>query len=253
MDTGGRDIEMTQETSLTGSDDGGLGREGGPDGALVQQALPPRTVQRPRAMLPPRTVQPPRAVQPARTVLPPRTVLRRGRCSHRDGEPPPTARRVGRRPTMKQVAAVAGVSLATVSRVVNGGPRVRPDLAARVPGGRAARLPAQPDRQHAAARRPAVGEHRPDLRGVANPFFSAVHRGVEDVARKRGVLTFVGSSDEGPSASASWRRRSARAASTASSSRPPRPTTAICSATARPAWRSSSSIGRRASSTPTAC
>ena len=31
----------------------------------------------------------------------------------------------GRRPTMKEVAAVAGVSLSTVSRVVNGGPSVR--------------------------------------------------------------------------------------------------------------------------------
>ena len=33
---------------------------------------------------------------------------------------------------------------------------------------------------------------------VANPFFSAVHRGVEEVARERGVLTFAGSSDERP-------------------------------------------------------
>ena len=33
---------------------------------------------------------------------------------------------------------------------------------------------------------------------VSNPFFGAVHRGVEDVARERGVLTLVGSSDEEP-------------------------------------------------------
>jgi LacI family transcriptional regulator len=33
---------------------------------------------------------------------------------------------------------------------------------------------------------------------VANPFFSAVHRGFEEVARTRGVLTFVGSSDDEP-------------------------------------------------------
>ena len=33
---------------------------------------------------------------------------------------------------------------------------------------------------------------------VSNPFFSALHRGVEEVARTRGVLTFVGSSDEDP-------------------------------------------------------
>jgi LacI family transcriptional regulator len=36
------------------------------------------------------------------------------------------------------------------------------------------------------------------IEDVANPFFSAVHRGVEDVARMRGVLTFAGSSDEEP-------------------------------------------------------
>src|SRR5215211_8705702 len=41
-------------------------------------------------------------------------------------------RRTGRRPTMREVAAVAGVSLSTVSRVVNGGGGVRADLAARV-------------------------------------------------------------------------------------------------------------------------
>jgi len=35
----------------------------------------------------------------------------------------------GRRPTTKDVAAVAGVSLSTVSRVVNGSPPVAPELA----------------------------------------------------------------------------------------------------------------------------
>ena len=36
------------------------------------------------------------------------------------------------------------------------------------------------------------------IEDVSNPFFSAVHRGVEDVARARSVLTFVGSSEERP-------------------------------------------------------
>ena len=42
------------------------------------------------------------------------------------------------------------------------------------------------------------------LEDVSNPFFSLLHRGVEDIARERGVLTFAGSSDQGPSGSASW-------------------------------------------------
>src|SRR5690242_10204557 len=100
---------------------------------------------------------------------------------------------------MKEVARVADVSLATVSRVVNGTGDVRPDLAERVQ--EAVRLLGyrrdltastlrRADRQSAS-----IGLIIED---VSNPFFSAVHRGVEDVARSRGVLTFVGSSDENP-------------------------------------------------------
>ena len=105
----------------------------------------------------------------------------------------------GRRPTMKQVAAVAGVSLATVSRVVNGGPTVRADLAARVHD--AVELLGYRHNLTASSLRRAdrlsasIGLIFED---VSNPFFSAVHRGVEEVARERGVLTFAGSSDERP-------------------------------------------------------
>ncbi|HEX6618043.1 MAG TPA: LacI family DNA-binding transcriptional regulator, partial [Solirubrobacteraceae bacterium] len=100
---------------------------------------------------------------------------------------------------MKQVAALAGVSLATVSRVVNGGPSVRPDLAARVHEavdllGYRHNLTASTLRR-ADRLSASIGLIFED---VANPFFSAVHRGVEDVARERGVLTFAGSSDELP-------------------------------------------------------
>jgi LacI family transcriptional regulator len=104
-----------------------------------------------------------------------------------------------KRPTMKDVAALAGVSLATVSRVVNGNAAVDAQLAGRV--------------EHAVKllgyRRDALAStlRRSDrvsasvgliFEDVANPFFSAVHRGVEDVARARGVLTFAGSSDDDP-------------------------------------------------------
>jgi LacI family transcriptional regulator len=100
---------------------------------------------------------------------------------------------------MKEVARVADVSLATVSRVLSGSGDVRPDLAERVRDavqllGYRRDLTAstlrRADRQSAS-----IGLIIED---VSNPFFSAVHRGVEDVARSRGVLTFVGSSDERP-------------------------------------------------------
>lgn len=105
----------------------------------------------------------------------------------------------GRRPTMKQVAAVAGVSLATVSRVVNGGPSVRPDLATRVH--EAVELLGYRHNLTASSLRRANRQSASIgliFEDVANPFFAAVHRGVEDVARARGVLTFAASSDERP-------------------------------------------------------
>ena len=98
---------------------------------------------------------------------------------------------------MREVAAVADVSLSTVSRVINGGAGVRDDLAERVRAavemlGYRHNLTAstlrRADRQSAT-----IGVIFED---VSNPFFGSVHRGVEDVARGRGVLTLVGSSDE---------------------------------------------------------
>jgi LacI family transcriptional regulator len=105
-----------------------------------------------------------------------------------------------RRPTMKDVAALAGVSLATVSRVVNGNADVRSDLAARVQDAVDV-LGYRRDLTASTLRRTdrvssSIGLIIED---VANPFFSALHRGVEDVARRHDVLTFAGSSDEDPS------------------------------------------------------
>jgi LacI family transcriptional regulator len=100
---------------------------------------------------------------------------------------------------MRDVAALAGVSLSTVSRVVNGSPPVREDLARRVQSAvemlgyrhdLAARNLRSADRLSAS-----IGLVIED---VSNPFFSAIHRGVEDVARTRSILTFAGSSDEQP-------------------------------------------------------
>jgi LacI family transcriptional regulator len=98
---------------------------------------------------------------------------------------------------MKEVAAVAGVSIATVSRVVNGGPSVHPELAEKVQ--RAADMLGY--RHNIAAsslRRGTSASIGLIFDDVANPFFAAIHGGVEEVARSRGVLTFAGSSDEAP-------------------------------------------------------
>src|SRR4029450_7691138 len=104
-----------------------------------------------------------------------------------------------RRPTMREVAAVAGVSLSTVSRVVNGGAGVRGDLVDRVRD--AVTLLGYRHNLTASSLRRAdrlsatIGVIFED---VSNPFFGSVHRGVGDVARGRGVLTLVGSADEEP-------------------------------------------------------
>src|SRR3954449_1327567 len=108
-------------------------------------------------------------------------------------------RRGARRPTMREVAAVAGVSLSTVSRVVNGGDGVRADLAVRVRD--AVELLGYRHNLTASARRRADRSSASIaliVEDVSNPFCGAVHRGVEDVARARGMLTLVGSSDEEP-------------------------------------------------------
>jgi LacI family transcriptional regulator len=100
---------------------------------------------------------------------------------------------------MKEVAQLAGVSLATVSRVVNGNGDVRPDLAERVR--EAVRmLGYRRDLTASTLRRADRVSASLGLvvEDVSNPFFAALHRGIEDVARPRGVLTFVGSSDESP-------------------------------------------------------
>jgi LacI family transcriptional regulator len=100
---------------------------------------------------------------------------------------------------MKDVAGVAGVSLATVSRVVNGSDDVRPELVARVRDAVDV-LGYRRDLMASTLRR---GDRLSATIGlviedVSNPFFSAMHRGVEDVARTRGYLTFAASSDEDP-------------------------------------------------------
>ncbi|MGH2895701.1 MAG: LacI family DNA-binding transcriptional regulator, partial [Solirubrobacteraceae bacterium] len=100
---------------------------------------------------------------------------------------------------MREVAALAGVSLKTVSRVINAEPSVAPDLVARVTRAAAA-LDYRPNLT-ARSLRSSDGRTRTIgvvLEDVANPFSSALHRAVEDLARARGIAVFAGSVDEDP-------------------------------------------------------
>lgn len=102
------------------------------------------------------------------------------------------------RATMKDVAALAGVGLATVSRVINGVP-VAPHLTGRVLDA-ARQLGYRKDTAATSLRR---ADRRTNtiglvLQDVANPFSSALHRAVEDVGVQRGLLVLAGSSDEEP-------------------------------------------------------
>ena len=106
------------------------------------------------------------------------------------------ARIADRRPTMGDVAARAGVSLKTVSRVVNGERHVTPAVADRV--ARAiVELGYRPDRR---ARDLASAPNSGRLVGfvqadAANPFFAAVSRGIEDATADRGLVVLSGSTD----------------------------------------------------------
>ena len=103
----------------------------------------------------------------------------------------------GSRPTMREVAALAGVSLKTVSRVINAEPAVSDDVRSRVVGA-IQRLDYRQNHAASSLRRldrksSTIGVL---LEDVANPFSSALHREIEDVALERGVLVLAGSSDE---------------------------------------------------------
>lgn len=99
--------------------------------------------------------------------------------------------------TIQDVAQHAGVSIATVSRVLNGTTYVNEEVAARV---RAAvkELQYQPSRAAQALR-----ANRSKIIGllisdIQNPFFTALIRGVEDVANRNGYSLILCNSDENP-------------------------------------------------------
>jgi LacI family transcriptional regulator, galactose operon repressor len=101
------------------------------------------------------------------------------------------------RPTMRDVAAAAEVSLMTVSRVVNGEPGVLPETAARVE--RAIRSLGYQRNDMARQLRSkgqlthTIGVLVDDL---ANPFFATLAKAVENAARLRKYVVLIGSSDD---------------------------------------------------------
>jgi LacI family transcriptional regulator len=97
---------------------------------------------------------------------------------------------------MRDVAQAAGVSLKTVSRVVNGESGVGTATAARVAdaitrlGFRRNDLARSLRRAHASATLGLV------IEDLANPFYSTIARAVEEVARRRGYIVITASSEE---------------------------------------------------------
>ena len=113
-------------------------------------------------------------------------------------DPLPAPHRAARA-TMREVAALAGVSLKTVSRVLNGESGVAAATSERVR--RAAEELSFQLNLGARSLRRSDGRTATIgliLENVQNPYSSAIHRAVENVARDRGVYVLAGSLDEDP-------------------------------------------------------
>lgn len=114
------------------------------------------------------------------------TRVRRSSRANGDGISPPT---------IKHVAQRAGVSTATVSRVLSGGDGVRAELIKRVQQA-VKLLDFQPNRIARNLRirtTKTVGLIIPDIQ---NPFFTSVVRGTEDVLQEAGYTLLLGNTDD---------------------------------------------------------
>jgi LacI family transcriptional regulator len=97
--------------------------------------------------------------------------------------------------TIHDVADRAGVSTATVSRALNGKSTVDPELAARVAAA-AHELDYRPNAVARNLRRQATTVWALIISDIENPFFTAVARGIEDVAQAAGHSVVLCNSDE---------------------------------------------------------
>lgn len=97
-------------------------------------------------------------------------------------------------PSMKDVAALAGVSIGTVSNVINVPERVSETTQAKVHRA----IKELGWQRNEAARQLRAGRSRTIgivLLDVSNPYFSEVFRGAEDLLLERGYMAYIGNSD----------------------------------------------------------
>lgn len=98
---------------------------------------------------------------------------------------------------IKDVAEAAGVSTATVSRVLSNKPHVRPELRQRVLAAMED-LDYRPNRVARSLRAQTSSILGLIVSDIQNPFFTAVSRAVEDTASAQGMNVFLCNSDEDP-------------------------------------------------------
>jgi LacI family transcriptional regulator len=105
--------------------------------------------------------------------------------------------------TIYDVAQRAGVSAATVSRVLNGQRNVEASMAARVRVA-AAELDYRPNAVARNLRRASTTLWAAIVSDVENPFFTSLVRGIEDVAQEAGYSVVLCNSDEDPDKEAAY-------------------------------------------------
>ena len=99
--------------------------------------------------------------------------------------------------TIKQVAEKAGVSTATISRVLSGRGYVGPEMRQRVLNA-VAELDYQPDRAARNLRRRVSQIIGVIISDIQNPFFTSVIRGIESVIEEDNFVILLSNSDEDP-------------------------------------------------------
>jgi LacI family fructose operon transcriptional repressor len=99
--------------------------------------------------------------------------------------------------SIKEVADAAGVSTATVSRVLADKPHVRPEIRERVLAV-VERLNYRPNRVARSLRVQQSNTIGLIVADIQNPFFTSVSRAVEDMAYEQGLSVFLCNTDENP-------------------------------------------------------